>query len=289
MLLEPFRQPYLRRALAQVVLLGVLGGLVGVHVVLRRLAFLTEAVQHAAFPGIAIAFVVGASLLGGAITAAALAVVLVLAVARRRGVDEDAALAVIIATFTAVGVLVVSRRRGFQADLTARLFGRLAFVTERQVVQTAVIVVVCAAVLAVLHKELVYLAFDRSGAQAAGYRVGLLDLALYGVVALAVVGAVQVVGTVLVLAFVVTPAATARLVTERIGLMMAVAAGTGALSGWLGLAISTEASLHHDVRLAAGATVVLTATLLFVVVAVVAALARQWRRRRASAAAVVPA
>lgn len=282
MLLEPFRQPYLRRALVQVVLLGALGGLVGVHVVLRRLALLTEAVQHAAFPGIALAFVLGTSLLAGAAAAAALAVVLVLVVAARRSIDEDAALAVIIATFTAVGVLVVSRRRGFQADLTARLFGRLAFVTDRQVVQTAVILVVCGVVLLALQKELLMLAFDRAGAEALGYPVGRLDAALYAVVALAAVGAVQVVGTVLVVAFLVTPAATARLLTDRVGSMMIIATIVGAVGGWLGLVVSTEASLHHDVRLAAGATVVLTSTGLFVV----AALARgAWRlaQRRAAA------
>jgi manganese/iron transport system permease protein len=262
------------------VLLGALGGVVGVHVVLRRLAFLTEAVQHATFPGIALAFVAGTSLLGGALVGAAAAVVLVIVVAARPRVDEDAALAVIVATFTALGVLVVSRRRGFQADLTTRLFGRLAFVTTAQVVQTAVILVVCGASLLAVHKELVLVAFDREGAEALGYRVRWLDALLYGVVALAVVGAVQVVGTVLVLAFVVTPAATARLVTERVVAMMLIAAAVGSLAGWLGLAVATEVSVRRDVALATGATVVLTATVVFGGVALAAALAARLRRGR---------
>jgi manganese/iron transport system permease protein len=263
LLLEPFRQPYLRRALVQVALLGVLGGLVGVHIVLRRLAFLTEAVQHAAFPGIAIAFSLGTSLFGGAVAGAATAVALTVVLAARPRVDEDAAMAVIIATFVALGVLVVSRRSGFQADLTAQLFGRLAFVTNAQIVRTAVVCVVCGVGLGLLHKELLLLAFDRAGAEAAGYPVRVLDAVLYGAVALAVVAAVQVVGAVLVLAFLVTPAATARLLTDRVGRMMGLAAVVGAVAGWLGLAVATEASVRHDVRLASGATVVVVLTLLF--------------------------
>lgn len=277
LLLEPFRQPYLRRALVQVALLGVLGGLVGVHIVLRRLAFLTEAVQHAAFPGIAIAFSLGTSLFGGAVAGAATAVALTVVLAARPRVDEDAAMAVIIATFVALGVLVVSRRSGFQADLTAQLFGRLAFVTNGQIVRTAVVCVVCGVGLGLLHKELVLLAFDRAGAEAAGYPVKVLDAVLYGAVALAVVAAVQVVGAVLVLAFLVTPAATARLLTDRVGRMMGLAAVVGAVAGWLGLAVATEASVRHDVRLASGATVVVVLTLLFALAGLGRAVLTRWR------------
>ncbi len=278
MLLEPFRQPYLRRALLQVALLGVLGGVVGVHIVLRRLAFLTEAVQHAAFPGIAIAFATGTSLFGGAVAGAAAAVAITIVLSTRPRVDEDAAMAVVIATFVALGVLVVSRRAGFQADLTTQLFGRLSFVTPGQVAQTALVCVACGLGLGAVHKELVLVAFDRAGAEALGYRVARLDAVLYGAVALAVVGAVQVVGAVLVLSFLVAPAATARLLTERVLPMMGVAALVGAVGGWLGLVVATEASLHHDVRLASGATVVLVLTLLFVAAGLVRGVRRLVRR-----------
>lgn len=286
MLLEPFRQPYLRRALAQVALLGVLGGVVGVHIVLRRLAFLTEAVQHAAFPGIAIAFATGTSLFGGAVAGAVAAVAVTLVLAARPRVDEDAAMAVVIATFVALGVLVVSRRAGFQADLTAQLFGRLSFVTPEQVVRTAIVCVVCAVALGSVHKELVLLAFDRQGAQALGYRTARLDAVLYGAVALAVVAAVQVVGAVLVLSFLVAPAATARLLTDRVVPMMAVASLVGAVGGWLGLAVATEASLRHDVRLASGATVVVALTALFALAGLWRGVVRVARREQGSGSVV---
>lgn len=266
-LFDPFGVPFMQRALLEVVLLAVLGGVVGTHVLLRRLAFTTEAFQHTVFPGVAIAFAAGHSLLLGALAAAAVAVVLLTVLTRRPRIDPDAALALLIATFFAAGVVVVSRSRSFQGDLTALLFGRILAVDAGQLVQTAVIVAVCVAVLLALHKELVLRAFDPLGAAAAGYPLWVLDLVLNVAVALSVVAAVRAVGTVLLVAFLVTPAAAARLCCRRVGSMMAVAAGLVVVCGWLGLAASYEASVNHGVRLASGATVVLAITAGFVVVA----------------------
>ncbi len=260
-LLDPYQFGFMGRALVEVLLLGVLGAVVGVHVALRRLAFVTEAVQHAVFPGIAIAFAVGWPLLPGAAVAAGLTVVLlvVLTTGRRR-VDVDSALALTIASFFAVGVVVVSRRTGYAADLGALLFGRILDVSRTEVIETAVIGGLCLLVLALLHKELVLLALDRTQAAALGLPVIVLDAVLYAVTAATVVVAVRAIGTVLVVAFVVTPAATARLFTRSIPGAMAAAAAVAAVLGWIGLSASYEASLQHDVRLAAGATVVVTYT-----------------------------
>ena len=271
LLLDPFEAPFMARALVEVLLLGVVGGVVGVHVLLRRLAFLSEALQHTVFPGIAIAFVTGQSLLVGALAAALLTIVLLVLLARRPRVDPDAALAVLIAGAFALGVVLVSHRPGFQHDLTSLLFGRILAVDTRQLIETAIVTVVCVIVVAALHKELVLLAFDPAGASALGYRTGWLDLALNIVVALVVVAAVRALGTVLVVAFLVTPAAAARLVCRSVGSMMAVAVAVALVCGWVGLAISYEASVHHGVRLASGATVVLTLTAGFALVGTAAA------------------
>jgi manganese/iron transport system permease protein len=246
-----------------VLLLGIAGGVVGVHVLLRRLAFLGDAVQHTMFPGIAIAFVTGQSLLLGAVGAAIVTVLLLALLTRRPRVGTDAALAALIAGSSALGVVLVSHRRGFQHDLTSLLFGRILAVDARQVVETAIVVGVCLAVIALLHKELLLVAFDRAGAEALGYPVGRLDLALDLAIALFVVAAVRALGTVLVVAFLVTPAATARLVCRSVVGTMVVAVGLALTAGWIGLAASYEASLHHGVRLASGATVVVTMTTAF--------------------------
>ncbi len=290
LMIEPFGSGYMRRALVEVVLLAVLGGVVGVHVQLRRLAFLTEVVQHTVFPGIAIAFVAGESLMVGALVAGAVSVVAFTVGARRRRVDPDALMALLIATFFAIGVVVVSRRSGYQSDLTALLFGRILAVDERQIVDTAVIASVCLIALAVLHKELVLRAFDPLGAEAFGYPTARMDLIVNLAIMLTVVAAVRAVGTVLVVAFVVTPAATARLVCQRAAPMLAVSVGVGAVCGWLGLVVSYNGSIHHGWRLASGATVVVVLTTVFGVVAlgrtVVSAVARARVSTRGSSPAV---
>ena len=257
------------RALVEVVLLGILGGVLGVHLLLRRKAFVTEALQHTVFPGVAIAFVAGQPLLAGALVAAVASVLLLQVLTRNDRVDTDAALALLIATFFALGVVVVSRSDSFQSSLTALLFGRVLAVDARQLAETAVLVVVGVAGLVALHKELVLQAFDPAAGAALGYPVRRLDLVVDVVVALAVVAAVRAVGTVLLVAFLVTPAAAARLCCRRVPAMMVVAAFLTALCGWIGLAASYEASVEHGLRLASGALVVLTITAGFLVVAAV--------------------
>jgi manganese/iron transport system permease protein len=286
-LFDPFVPAYMKRALAEVLLLGVFGGVVGVHVLLRRLAFLTEVVQHTVFPGIAIAFVAGRSILVGALVAGVVAIVLLTIGSRRRDLDPDALMALLIATFFAVGVIVVSRRTGFQSDLTALLFGRILTVDQREIIDTLVIASVCLLVLALLHKELVLRAFDPLGAEALGYPIARLDLMLNLIVMLVVVVAVQALGTVLVVAFIVTPAAAAAFVTRCIGPMMAIAALFAAVGGWLGLVVSYQGSINHGWRLASGATVVLVLTLGFLAFAGASTVARRWAQRRARSAPAV--
>jgi manganese/iron transport system permease protein len=279
-LLDPFRAPYMQRALVEILLLAVLTGVVSVHVVLRRLAFVGDALTHTIFPGIAIAFVLGQSLFLGALVAGVLSAVLLTAASRVRKVDTDAALGVLLGAFFSVGVIVVSTGRSYTSDLTALLFGRILTVDRQEIVDTAVLTVVVLLALAFLHKELVFRAFDPGGAEALGFRVVALDLVLNVLVALVVVAAVRAVGTVLVIALIVVPAATARLVTERVSSMLVVSVAISAVCGYLGLAASYEASLHHGVRLGSGATIVVALTLAFTVVGMTAAVARGLRRRR---------
>ena len=145
-------------------------------------------------------------------------------------------------------------------------------------IYTVVVAVICAVVLALLHKELVLRAFDPQVARAMGYSLTRLDLVLNLVIMLAVVVAVRAVGTVLVVAFIVTPAAAARLVSHRIGVMLFVAGAFAVIGGWFGLAISYEGSVHHGWRLASGATVVMVFTFGLVAIAGLRSLTRLRRR-----------
>jgi manganese/iron transport system permease protein len=252
-----------------------------VHVVLRRREFIADALTHTVFPGMAAAFVLGGSLYVGALVTGALSAVLLTLLTRHRRVTSDAALAVLLTGFFSIGVILVSRSRSYTADLTVLLFGRVLAVDVSQIVATAATGLLVLAVLWALHKELVLLAFDAGAAEAVGYRVTTLDLVLNILITLMVVAAVRAVGSVLVIALLITPAAMARLLVHRsVGLMMAVAATLGALGGWLGLVVSYEGSVHHGWRLASGATIVLALTVGFVVVLAATATARSIGRRR---------
>ncbi|MEV7807100.1 metal ABC transporter permease [Microbispora sp. NPDC088329] len=259
MFFEPFQLPFMARALVELVLLGALAGTVGVLVLLRRLAFVSDTLTHTVFPGVVIGHLMAGDggIFWGALAAGVVTAVLLTLLTHRRRVSEDAALAMLLTTLFAVGVVVVSRQTGFTSDLTAFLFGRVLTVTETQLAQTAVVTVVVVALLAVLRRPLLLRAFDPEGARAAGVRVGLLDLVLNVAVALVVVAAVKAVGTILVIALLVVPAAAARGLSDRLVVIVPLACLVGASAGWLGLVVSYEASVGYGVRLASGATVVL--------------------------------
>jgi manganese/iron transport system permease protein len=275
-LLEPFRLPYMQRALLEVLLLGALAGVVGVFVVLRRLAFVSDALTHTIFPGVVIAHLLDRSLLLGALAFGVLTAVLLTGItAGSRRVGADAALAILLTSFFSVGVVLVSRTRTYTADLTVFLFGRVLAVDRADLLQTLALALVVLGTLWALRKELVLRAFDPEGAAAMGYRTAALDLVLNLLIALVVVAAVKAVGTVLVVALIIVPAAAARLLADRVATTTALACALGALGGWLGLAASYEVSVDHGIRLASGATIVVVLVALFGLAAAAAPLRRR--------------
>jgi manganese/iron transport system permease protein len=275
LLVEPFRLPYMQRALLEVLLLGALAGVVGVFVVLRRLAFVSDALTHTIFPGVVIAHLLDRSLLLGALAFGVLTAVLLTAMTANRRVGADAALAILLTSFFSLGVVLVSRTRSYTADLSLFLFGQVLAVDRADLLQTLALAAVAGGTLWALRKELVLRAFDPDGAAAMGYRTAVLDLVLNLLIALVVVAAVKAVGTVLVVALIVVPAAAARLLADRVATTAVLAAALGALGGWLGLAASYEVSVDHGVRLAAGATIVVVLVVLFALAAAAAPLRRR--------------
>ena len=253
-LLRQLDSPLLQRALVEAVLIGALCGAVGVHVLLRRLSFFTLALSHATLPGVVVASLIGVSLfLGGAVSALAL-VVAVGVVGSARRLDSSTATGVVLAAAFSLGVLLQSAQSGASRDLTAFLVGDVLTVSVADLVTTAAVGVAVALILGAFHKELVFSAFDPEGASAAGFSTLRLDLAVLAAVALTVVMSVPAVGTILVVALLVTPALTARLWVDRIAPMMALAAALGATAGAAGIAASAQWGI------AAGAAIVLAAT-----------------------------
>jgi manganese/iron transport system permease protein len=275
-----FSVPFMMRALIELMLLAVLTGVVGVFVSLRRLEFMTDALSHTVFPGIAIAFVLDVPLIVGAVISAVLSVLVLTGLVAGRRIDHDAALVAVIASFFAVGIIVVSRSRSYTSDLTTLLFGRILSVDRTQIIQTAIIATVVLGALALFKKELIFRAFDADGATAAGYRTIWLDVLLNVAIALVVVAALQAVGTMLVITLIVTPAAIARLLTSNIGMMMIISCLCAAVVGWIGLALSYEASVQHGWRVAAGPAIAVGLSVAFLLTAGVQRLIRLIRQFR---------
>ncbi|MEO8538908.1 MAG: metal ABC transporter permease [bacterium] len=254
---EPLQYPFMQRALMEVVIIGVLCGLVGCFVVLRGLAFIGDALAHAVFPGVVLSYVAGRSILIGAFIFGTLTALGIGVLSRSKRVSEDSAIGVIFAAFFALGVVILSRQGGFRRDLGSLLFGNILGVSMNDVWVTLVVAIIVALVLLLLLKELTLVAFDTTMARSAGYPVFALDILLLLLVSATIVVSLQTVGNILILALVVTPPASARLLTDRLGRMMLASVAIAVGSGVIGLLISYHAAT------AAGATIVLTATSAF--------------------------
>lgn len=258
-LVDSLGSPFFRRALIEAVLVGALAGLVGVHVLLRKLPFFVVAMSHATFPGVVLASVAGISLFVGGSAFGLVVVLAVVALGSRRVLDDSSVIGVVLAAAFAIGVVVLSARTGATTDLSEFLVGSVLTVTAADIRTTVGVGIGVLAALAALHKELVLGAFDPEGAAALGYRTVVLDTCLLGLVTVTLVTAVPAVGTLLAVALLTVPALAARVWAERVGSAMALAAGFGAASGALGLCASALWSV------AAGAAIALSATALLAV------------------------
>ena len=266
LLIAPFQLPFMARALVVMLVLAVAAGLLGAFANLRRLEFLSDGLVHAVFPGVVIGFAIAGSgglLVGGTIAAVIAAVVLTLV--SRRGVPDDAAVAVVLTSMFSIGVIIVSRQSDYVGQLSELLFGRILTLTDADVAATAILAGVAVLLVVLTAKEQFLRAFDRQGAEAAGYRVLMLDLVLNVAIALVVVAASRALGTLLMLALLIIPAAIGRLASSRFGVITLVGIVSIALAGWLGLALSFDASVRAGVSLPGSATVVLTLLALFVI------------------------
>jgi manganese/iron transport system permease protein len=278
-LVDSFGSPFFQRALVEVIVVGVLTGVVGVHVLLRRLPFFVVAMSHATFPGIVVASVVGWSIWVGGVAAGLVCVVGLVAIGALHRVDGTAAIGVVLAGAFAAGVLVLSAQPNGSRDLSSFLVGSVLTVTRSEIIGTALVGVAVLGVLTALDKELVASAFDPVASAALGYRTGALDAVVLVLVTVTLVSSVPAVGTLLAVAMLTVPALVARQWTDRIGPMRVVAAVVGAASGVVGLCVSAVW------QVAAGGAIALVATVFFGLSAAVSGSLRSARRDRSGARA----
>jgi ABC-type Mn2+/Zn2+ transport system permease subunit len=262
LIIDPFGYGFMLRALYVSVLVGIICPILGAFVVTRGLAFMGDAMSHAVLPGLVVAFMLGVSPFLAAVPAGMGVAFLIGIIARRTGVSQDTSIGILFAGLFALGLALLATARGVSVDLEDLLLGQVLAVSGTDVYVTAGLVAVVLVVLYALNKELIFTSFDPVGASVAGLPTARLDYLLLVLLALVIVIALQAVGIVLVMAMLVTPAATASLLARSFIRLMVIGAVLGALAAVAGLYISFYADLPS------GPSMTLVATAEFVVVAV---------------------
>ena len=256
---DPLTYGFMLRGLLAAILIGIVCAVMGTFVVLKGLAFIGDAVSHAAFPGLVIAFMFGLPLyLGGAVASVGTALAIGF-VSRRGKLRFDTTVGVLFAGTFALGIVLFSTIKNYVADLLGYLLGNVLGIGIGDLVQVAVLGVVVLAVVIVIRKELLFATFDPLGAAASGLPVGALEYLLLALLGVTIVVSIQAVGIVMVVAMLVTPAATAQLLVVRFERLMLLAAGLATVAAVSGLYLSFYANL------ASGASIVLIETVFFLV------------------------
>lgn len=259
-LLAPFQHTFMVRGLIASLIVGMICPVLGTYVVLRGMAFFGDALAHIILPGVVIAFLVGWPLAAGALIAGILAALGIGAVSRRTEIKEDTAIGVIFAGAFAMGVALLSTQRSYAVDLTHILFGNLLGVSNADLWLIAGLGSLALLMVFTFYKEFLVLSFDPVLAATLRISAELLQNLLLVLIAVVIVVSIQAVGIALVLAMLVTPAASARMLTRRLPSMMGLGALIGALSSVTGLYISFYANV------ASGPAVVLVETAIFAIV-----------------------
>lgn len=239
-MLEAFEPAYVQRALVEIVLLAAAAGLIGTWIVLRGLAFYAHAAGAAAFPGLVLADGLAFSPLLGAAGSAAGIAVLVWALARRRPDAYDSLTALALVGALAAGVILASDVFGSQGSVERLLFGSLLLIDGTDLLATAGVAALAAGAGLLLGRRWLAAGFDPAGARALGARSGGPDLVLLALIGAAAVAALDAIGALLAAAMLVVPAATTRLVCDRMATWQLATAGLALAQGTVGLWASVQ-------------------------------------------------
>ena len=260
-LLDPLQFPFMLRAIAAIIMIGIVSGVMGAYVITRGMSFLGDALAHTVLPGVAVAYLSsgGASspVLIGGLVAGVLSAIGIGLLTRGQRLAEDTAIGVIFTGAFALGIAIISRAQNYAADLTHILIGEILAVNDDSLLLIAVIGVAVLIAILLLYKELLVVSFDPILAQTLKLPGEGLRLTLLVLLALTIVIGVQAVGIVLVSAMLVTPATTARFFTQRLHHLMLLAAVIAVFSGIVGMYIAWYG------HIAPSAGIVLTLTALF--------------------------
>src|SRR5512144_1154142 len=270
-LLQPLQYEFMQRGMLAAVLVGIVCAVVGSYVVLRGMAFFGDALAHTILPGIALGYLVSGGardvLFWWALGTAIVAGLGIGAISKQAQVKEDTAIGIIFAGMFALGIALISTVRSYAVDLSHFLFGDVLSVSTHSLWLILIFGGIVLLTVFAFYKEFLTLSFDPILAATLRLPVGMLNNLLLVLIAVTVAVSLQTVGVALMVAMLVTPAATAYLLTRRLFTMMSLAAVFASLSGIIGLYLS------YYLSIASGAAIVLTATFFFI-------LAFAWKKLR---------
>ena len=240
---EPLEYAFMQRALLAAGLAGVVCAVVGIFVVLKGMAFMGDAVAHSSLAGMSVAYIFGGNIFWGALAWAIPASLAITLISRRANLRLDTAIGIIFASGFAVGIILMSRVTNYTADLFGLLFGNLLGVSWSDVALISVISGVVLLIVAALYKELLFTSYDSTMSAASGIPVRLVEYLLPVLVGVTTVASLKAVGIVLVLALLVTPAATATLLARRLPGIMAYSIAVALAATVAGLYLSFYAGI----------------------------------------------
>jgi ABC-type Mn2+/Zn2+ transport system permease subunit len=236
-MLEPFQEEFMRRAIAEMALLGVAGGAIGCWVVLYRLSYATESLAHSILPGLVLAALAGVPLLLGGAPAIVIAGLAIVAVAQVPGISREVAVGVVVTSMFGLGALLALSPKS-PPGIQELLFGDILGPSNGDLLAAALLVVAVATGLPLMHGRLLAVGFDRNTARSLGASPAVVEAVLIALLAVAIVVAVQGLGNLLVVAVFVGPSAAARNLTERIVPMIGLSVAIAVASGLAGLYFS---------------------------------------------------
>ncbi|WP_088036957.1 metal ABC transporter permease [Evansella clarkii] len=251
------RYPYLQNALFAAILVGVICGVIGCFIILRGMALMGDAISHAVLPGVVIAYMLGASFFIGAVITGVLTALSIGYITRNSKVKEDSAIGIMFTAMFALGIAMITGLQGTSVDLWHILFGNVLAVSRADLWITLGIGIFVILMVILFYRPLLLSTFDETMAKASGLPVRFIHYMLMLLLSLVTVASLQTVGIILVVAMLITPGATAYLLTERFSVMLVLSAVTGVISAVSGLFFS----VIYDIS--SGAAIVLVASVLF--------------------------
>lgn len=250
---------FLQKALLTSIMVGIICGVIGCFIVLRGLALMGDAISHAVLPGVAISYMLGINFFYGAVATGMLTAVGIGLVTQNSRIKNDSSIGIVFSAAFALGIILISKAQT-ATDLTQILFGNVLAVKSSDMWTTMIIGVIVLTVVIVFFKELLISTFDETMASAYGLPTQLIHYVVMILLTMVTVASLQTVGVVLVVAMLITPASTAYLLTNRMSVMIFLAAFFGVISAVIGLYFSF---IHN---LPSGPVIVLVTTLIFIIV-----------------------